>query len=58
MSDDDKKHLIVELQEIAASINDPVKREEVLKILARLSDEWPDADELLRIRLRYNDESK
>jgi hypothetical protein len=55
---DDRKHLITELQEIAASINDPVKREEVLKILARFSEEWPDADELLRIRLRYSDESK
>jgi hypothetical protein len=57
MSDANRKHLIAELQEIAASIDDPVKREEVLKILARLSDEWPDADELLRIRLRYSDES-
>jgi hypothetical protein len=58
MSDNDKKRLIAELEAIAASIRDPDRREEVLKILARLSDEWPDADELLRIRLRYSDGSK
>jgi hypothetical protein len=58
MSDDDRRRLIADLEAIAASIRDPAKREEVLKILARFSNEWPDDDELLRIRLRYSDESK
>jgi len=58
MNEDDKQHLIAELEAIAASIRDPAKREEVLKILARFSNEWPNDDELLRIRLRYSDESK
>jgi hypothetical protein len=57
MNDNDKQRLIADLEAIAASIRDPAKREEVLKILARLSNEWPDDDELLRIRLRYSDES-
>jgi hypothetical protein len=58
---DDRQRLIENLQAIAASIRDPAKREEVLKIIARLSpasDEWPDDAELLRIRLRYDDEPK
>ena len=55
---DDKQRLIADLKAIAASIRDPTKREEVLKIIARLSpesDEWPGDAELLRIRLRYDD---
>ena len=55
---DDRQRLIADLKTIAASIRDPTKREEVLKIIARLSpesDEWPDDAELLRIRLRYDD---
>ena len=58
---DDRQRLIADLKAIAASIRDPAKREEVLKIIARLSpesDEWPDDTELLRIRLRYDDEPK
>ena len=58
---DDRQRLIENLKAIAASIRDPAKREEVLKIIARLSpgsDEWPDDAELLRIRLRYDDEPK
>jgi hypothetical protein len=58
---DDRQRLIADLKAIAASIRDPTKREEVLKIIARLSpesDEWPDDAELLRIRLRYDDEPK
>jgi hypothetical protein len=58
---DDRQCLIENLQAIAASIRDPTKREEVLKIIARLSpesDEWPDDAELLRIRLRYDNEPK
>jgi hypothetical protein len=34
---DDKQRLIADLKAIAASIRDPTKREEVLKIIARLS---------------------
>jgi len=58
---DDRQRLIADLKAIAASIRDPTKREEVLKIIARLSpeaDEWPDDAEPLRIRSRYDDESK
>jgi hypothetical protein len=58
---DDRQRLIENLQAIAASIRDPAKREEVLKIIARLSpesDEWPDDAELLRIRLRHDDDPK
>ena len=50
---DDRQRLIADLQAIAASIRDPTKREEVLKIIARLSsesDEGPDDAEPLRIR--------
>jgi hypothetical protein len=46
---DDRQRLIADLKTIAASIRDPTKREEVLKIIARLSpdsDEWPDDAEL------------
>jgi hypothetical protein len=58
---DDKQRLIADLKAIAASIRDPTKREEVLKILARFpaeSDEESDDAEPLRIRSRYDDRSK
>jgi len=58
---DDRQPLIADLKAIAASIRDPAKREEVLKIIARLSpesDEWPDDAELLHIRLRHDDGPK
>ena len=58
---DDKQRLIADLKAIAASIRDPTKREEVLKIIARLSpasDEGPDDAEPLRIRSRYDDRPK
>jgi hypothetical protein len=58
---DDKQRLIADLKTIAASIRDPTKREEVLKIIARLSsesDEGPDDAEPLRIRSGYDDRSK
>jgi hypothetical protein len=58
MNDDDKQRLIDDLKSIATSNPDPAQREEVLTILARLSDEWPNDAELMRIRLRYSDESK
>jgi hypothetical protein len=44
--------LIEDLKTLAASSPDPAQREEVLKILARLSDEWPNDAELMRIRLK------
>jgi hypothetical protein len=55
---DDRQRLIADLKAIAASIRDPTKREEVLKIIARLSpesDEWPDGAEPLHNRSRYDD---
>ena len=58
---DDRQRLIADLKAIAASIRDPVKREEVLKIIARLSPEsgeWPDDAELLHIQSGYDDRSK
>ena len=58
---DDKQRLIADLKTIAASIRDSTKREEVLKIIARLSsesDEGSDDAEPLRIRSGYDDRSK
>jgi hypothetical protein len=58
---DDRQRLIADLKTIAASIRDPTKREEVLKIIARLSPEsgeWPNDAEPLSIRSRYDDNSK
>jgi hypothetical protein len=45
---------VADLQVIAESMPDPTKREEVLKIIARIArqkEEWPDSDELLRLKL-------
>jgi hypothetical protein len=58
MNDEDKQRLIAELEAIAASIRDPAQRGEVLEILARLHDEWPNDDELMKLHLKYSDESK
>ena len=55
MNDDDKHRLIEDLKTLAASSPDPAQREEVLKILARLSGEWANDAELMCIRLRYSD---
>jgi hypothetical protein len=57
MNDDDKQRLIEDLKSIACSL-DPAEREEVLKILAHFFDTWPDDAELMRIRLRYSEESE
>ena len=57
---DDRQRLIENLQAIAASIRDPAKREEVLKIIARLSpesDEEPDDAEPMHNRSRCDDRS-
>ena len=52
---------VTDLQAIADAASDPAEREEVLKIITRLShqeQEWPDIDELIRINLRYSCESE
>lgn len=52
---------VTDLQAIAEAALDPAEREEVLKIIMRLShqeQEWPDIDELIRINLRYSYESE
>jgi hypothetical protein len=55
---DERERLLADLEAIAASIQDPTKREEVQRIIARLAhqeQEWPDDDEMMRIRLKYDD---
>ena len=55
---DEKERLLADLEAIAASIQDPAKREEVQRIIARLShqaQEWPDAPEMMRLRLKCSD---
>ena len=55
---DDKERLLADLEAIAASIQDPAKRQEVQRIIARLSDraqEWPDDAEMMNLRLKCSD---
>ena len=55
---DDKKRLLADLEAIAASIQDPAKRQEVKRIIARLShqaEEWPDEAEMMCLRLKCCD---
>ena len=55
---DDKEHLLADLEAIAASIQDPAKRQEVQRIIARLShqaQEWPDDAEMMNLRLKCSD---
>ena len=55
---DDKERLLADLEAIAASIQDPVKRQEVQRIIAQLSDrakEWPNEAEMMRLRLKCSD---
>ena len=57
---DDRQRLIADLKTIAASIRDPTKREEVLKISARLSpeaNEEPEDAEPMHNRSRCDDKS-
>jgi hypothetical protein len=52
---DNKERLLADLEAIAASIRDPTKREEVQRIIARLShraQEWPDDAEMMHLRLK------
>ena len=55
---DDKERLLADLEAIAASIQDPAKRQEVQRIIARLSyqaQEWPDDAEMMHLRLKCSD---
>jgi hypothetical protein len=55
---DERERLLADLEAIAASIQDPAKREEVQRIIARLSQrgqEWPDDAEMIRLRLKCSD---
>ena len=55
---DDKERLLADLEAIAGSIQDPVKRQEVQRIIARLShqaQEWPDDAEMMHLRLKCSD---
>jgi hypothetical protein len=55
---DNKERLLADLEAIAASIRDPTKREEVQRIIARLShraQEWPDDAEMMHLRLKCSD---
>ena len=55
---DEKERLLADLEAIAASIQDPAKRYEVRRIIARLShraQEWPDDPEMMRLRLKCSD---
>ena len=57
---DEKERLLADLADleaIAASIQDPAKRHEVQRIIARLShqaQEWPDDAEMMRLRLKFS----
>ena len=55
---DNKERLLADLEAIAGSIQDPVKRQEVQRIIARLShraQEWPDDAEMVHLRLKCSD---
>jgi hypothetical protein len=53
---DEKERLLADLQAIAASIQDPARRQEVQRIIARLShQEWPDEAEMMRLRVKFSD---
>ena len=55
---DEKERLLADLEAIAASIQDPAKRQEVQRIIAQLShraQEWPDETEMMRLRLKCTD---
>ena len=55
---EETEHLLADLEAIAASIQDPAKRQEVQRIIARLSQraqEWPDDAEMTRLRLKCSE---
>ena len=52
---DSTRHLLDDLEAMAALLPDPARRAEVRRIVARLSGRdgaWPDAAELMRLRLK------
>jgi hypothetical protein len=54
----ERDRLLADLEAIAASIQDPAKREEVQRIIARLAhqdQEWPGDEEIMCIRLKHTD---
>jgi hypothetical protein len=54
---DERERLLADLDAIAASIQNPAKRQEVQRIIVRLShqtEEWPDAAEMMNLRLKYS----
>jgi hypothetical protein len=54
------KSIIKDLQLVASETLNCEKREEILRIIVRLSnqEEWPNEDEVMRIRLRYSSDIK
>jgi hypothetical protein len=55
---DERERLLADLEAIAASIQDPAKRQEVQRIIAQLShraQEWPDETEMMRLRMKCSD---
>jgi hypothetical protein len=55
---DERERLLADLEAIAASIQNPAKRQEVQRIIARLSyqaQEWPDDAEMMHLRLKCSD---
>ena len=54
------KSIIKDLQLVASETLNREQREEILRIIARFSnqEEWPNEDELIRIRLRYSSDIK
>jgi hypothetical protein len=55
---DERERLLADLEAIAASIQDSAKRQEVQRIIARLShqtEEWPDDAEMMHLRLKCSD---
>jgi hypothetical protein len=58
---DERERLLADLEAIAASIQDPAKRQEVQRIIAQLShraQEWPDETEMMRLRMKCSDGDK
>ena len=55
---DKRERLLADLEAIAASIQDLAKRQEVQRIIARLShqaEEWLDEAEMMNLRLKCSD---
>ena len=50
------RRTINDLRVVAFATSDPNKRERVLKIIERISNQetWPNEDEIMTLRMRYN----